>query len=282
MSTGSEIPPGHMAQLGDGRPISATLGVFPLLRELEKGKLQVVGTGFYITRYGLFLSARHVFDHITGAKNPSAENFRIFHHTGDQIHIRHVKRFTISNHADIALGEADNFSEQYPDNPLSNLRAKLTLETPTIGEKLITFAYPRNALLDFTNKSEPIEIFASRFEGTFEGIIDPGKYDPHQIERYQSSIPLEGGCSGGPIFDESGRVVAIAHSSLDFGDGDQEGVATSTLIPIRHGLHLGFHGLSVPKVSWEFCQIPPNLHAATLSVRDIAEFGHVEFDPPLG
>ncbi len=118
---------GHKAFLGDGTEISATLGVVPILRELEKGKLQVIGTGFYITRYGLFLTARHVFDHIIRARDPSSQSLRVLHDTGENIHIRSVTKISIADQADIALGQANNFLAKFPDNPLTNFRAKLTL-----------------------------------------------------------------------------------------------------------------------------------------------------------
>ncbi len=51
--------------------------------------------------------------------------------------------------------QADNFLTKFPNNPLTNIRPKMTLEVPKKGTRLITFAYPRNKLLDFTNKSEP-------------------------------------------------------------------------------------------------------------------------------
>ena len=103
-NTPKKIPRGHRALLGDGTEISATSGVVPILRELETGKLQVIGTGFYITRYGLLLSARHVFDDIIWAEAP----VRIFHHTGEIVHIRRLLRVSTADQADIALIETDN------------------------------------------------------------------------------------------------------------------------------------------------------------------------------
>src|SRR5688572_910708 len=50
----------HSARDGSGKPIEARSGVFPILLELRPGTLKVVGTAFYITRYGLFLTAAHV------------------------------------------------------------------------------------------------------------------------------------------------------------------------------------------------------------------------------
>jgi len=182
LPTPKDIPEGHKASLGDGTEISATKGVVPILRELEEGKLQVIGTGFYITRYGLFLSARHVFDDIIEAADPSSQRLRIFHDTGEEIHIRAVTKITVANQADIALGQADNFLAKFPDNPLLNVRAILTLEVPKTATKLITFAYPRNELLDFTDKNEPVPIFADRFEGEFVCVEDSPKYDKHRVE----------------------------------------------------------------------------------------------------
>ena len=114
MPTPKGIPRNHKALSGDGTEISATLGVVPILRELEVGKLRVIGTGFYITRYGLFLTARHVFDNIIEADDPSGQSLRIFHHTGDNFHIRHVTKISVADQADIALGQAAAASEPRP------------------------------------------------------------------------------------------------------------------------------------------------------------------------
>src|SRR5690349_10613451 len=44
-----------------GDPESA---ITPVFVQLEPGHLQVVGTGFYIARYGLFLTAKHVIEEL--------------------------------------------------------------------------------------------------------------------------------------------------------------------------------------------------------------------------
>ena len=270
------IPPNHQARRGDGGVVSATLGVFPILREIERGKLQVIGTGFYVTRYGLFLTARHVFDHIIESDRRLNQSLRILHDTGETLHIRSVTRFAYSHHADIALAEADNFISKLPDRPLGNLRPTLTLRPPKPGSTLAGFAYPRNALLDFTgDKRIAVEIFADRFEGQFEGIRDPGKYDPHLIEAYQATVPLEGGASGAPAFDAEGRVVGVAQSSLDFGTGEHKGAVTSFFTPIRHALDLGLDNLLLSDTIWEYQQIPESRKHDSLTLRDLIAFGHV-------
>ena len=45
---------------GDGKPVDPMTGVIPIIKEIEKGILQTIGTGFYIARYGLVMTAAHV------------------------------------------------------------------------------------------------------------------------------------------------------------------------------------------------------------------------------
>ena len=45
-----------------GRPIFPAGVVLPGLEEVGPGQLRVVGTGFYMTRYGLFATAKHVLE----------------------------------------------------------------------------------------------------------------------------------------------------------------------------------------------------------------------------
>lgn len=270
-----DIPEGHQAKLGDGTQISATQGVFPILHEIEEGKLQVIGTGFFITRYGLFLSARHVFDDFIESDEASRKSLRIFHHTGEHIHIRHILSISYNNVADIVVGYADNFATKLPQNPLSNIRAALTLDCPKPREKLVTFAYPRNFLLDFSTGDDPIHIFADQFRGEFVSLEQPSKYDEHGVELYQTSVPVEGGASGGPFFNQTGQVVGIARSSLEFKGSDHDGATSSLITPIRHCLGITVSPSYAPEISWEFQQIPPGSRATDLSIEELSTLGHL-------
>ena len=49
---------------GDGQPIEPGDGVVPILQEVGLKRLKVVGTGFYITRYGLVATAKHVIEEL--------------------------------------------------------------------------------------------------------------------------------------------------------------------------------------------------------------------------
>jgi hypothetical protein len=94
-------------------------------------------------------------------------------------------------------------------------------------------------------------------------------------------MPLEGGCSGSPIFDPVGRVIPIATASMEFQGGEHEGSIASRLTPIRHCLHLEFEQLSIPYSSWEFSQIPPENRGGKMSIKLAAKYGHVDFNPSI-
>jgi len=211
MPKSGTLPENHQARDGNGNIISATEGIFPICEEIEKGKLRVIGTGFYITRYGLFMTARHVFDSLIRSPSQKDYTLRIFHDTGSELHIRNVRRFCYSHHADLALGEADNEIERFPENPIQSRRAPMTTRIPTMGEKLATFAFPRNHLLDFTgDRTRPVQMFADTYRGEFTCVQEPGKYDSAQIARYQTTVVLESGASGAPVFDVRGKTCAVA------------------------------------------------------------------------
>lgn len=270
-----DIPLQHQARTGDGRTISATQGIVPICIELSSGQLQVVGTGFYITRYGLFLTARHVFDHVIQSRDPGAHTIRVFHDTGTHIHIRHVRRFCWSHEADVALGEADNFIDRYPADPLVSLRGRITFDVPREGEPLVLFAYPRNHLLDLTEKSKPVPLFADRFDGRFVGIRAPGNSPSNKVELFQTTIQIEGGASGGPVFNENSDIVGIARSSFDFGVVEDEPVSFVT--PLRHCAALNLESLQLLPSYWEHQQLPENHKAGPHSFEDLIKYGHIDF-----
>ena len=56
------------ARTGDGRPINPGVGVIPIMKEVTRGKLAIIGTGFYVARYGLFLTAQHVLEDLVDWK----------------------------------------------------------------------------------------------------------------------------------------------------------------------------------------------------------------------
>jgi len=53
---------------GTGGALSPLVGVVPVLKRIGDRRYAVVGTGFFVTRYGLFVTAKHVVSDITNSK----------------------------------------------------------------------------------------------------------------------------------------------------------------------------------------------------------------------
>jgi hypothetical protein len=247
------VPPS--ARDGDGKSIDPGTGVFPILKELEPGLVNVVGTGFYISRYGLFLTAKHVLLDAfkDGAQTHSLLTVHVNDHL-DTLHIRRLLRFCASDKFDLALGVLENFSAQCPENPLCNRRCILTTEPPPLGSRVVTFAYPENRRVDF-RIDDPAIIKRDYFVGKLlEHVISnpPGEYARIPAPFYKSDVVVKGGASGGPVFDKKGRVFAVNSASMEL-----ENEHLSWLTRINEALHLNFPvaSLSIPSSSWEHRQL---------------------------
>jgi hypothetical protein len=110
-----------LARTGDARSIEPGAGIVPILKELPGKRLKVIGAGLYVTRYGLFVTARHVLEELVNWGAMTLGIVYVLHLSGDAaVHLRRVRSVGLLNSADIAIGQADNYLEKFPENPLSN------------------------------------------------------------------------------------------------------------------------------------------------------------------
>jgi hypothetical protein len=252
-----------------------------LLKELEPGKLAVVGTGFYITRYGLFLTAGHVLSDLADLDTQTFGTAYVFHLAGeDAVHIRRIRRVSFFHGADLAIGQADNFLERFSGRPLVNLRAGLSVETPTPGAPLTTYAYPENKILDFTRDDADRTITADFFDGSFLRCVGPTENPFLPYPHLETTIEIRSGASGGPVF-ERGRVVGVNCRGWDFRGGEHEGDNLSCVVPISAALPLEVKLDQLPPDSWEYAQIPESRRDRALTVRELGAYGHVQFEPGI-
>lgn len=86
-----------------------------MLKETEPGKLKVVGTGFYLTCYGLFVSAGHVLEDLVDRENNKVATANICHSEPEEVHLRQILRISVFNELDIGIGQADHYADRFPD-----------------------------------------------------------------------------------------------------------------------------------------------------------------------
>lgn len=262
---------------GDGTPIPPGAGVVPILKQVGDHQLKVVGTGFFLTRYGLFATARHVLDDLADYDAKTmATSFVLQDDPSGALLLRRIVGISVSNTADVGVGQAENGVGGPGDLGPPNLRGPLSLVRPTVGEALKSYAYPENALLDFNDLDNPPTLRGDYVDGKFLSQIDSASRPFIPYAHYETSLEIRSGASGCPIFNSTGRIVGIACRGWDFRGGAHAGDNLSSVLPVTQLLPLELGCLRIPDVSWEFSQIPPSRRTSTLTFAELITYGHVD------
>ncbi len=270
------------AQDGAGNPIHPGEATIPIIKELEPGLLQIIGTGFYVARYGLVLTAQHVVEPLIQiVNNQLGPSFVLHLAEKDKCHLRKVLRAHFLKEFDLAILQVNNFLDEFPEKPLMNLRAPLSLQIPEPGSEVITYAYPENKVLDFTAKENIPVIKGDYFEGRFIKIVEKDDNPSLPYPHFETTIKLKSGASGGPVFDDKGRVIGVNCRGWDFGDSISDSENLSSIVPIHYLLPLKLELVQLPPTSWEKKQIPEARNNDYVTIEDLAYFGHILFSPSL-
>jgi trypsin-like peptidase len=259
---------------GDGQPIEPGDGIVPIVRELTVGRLKVVGTGFYITRYGVVATAKHVIEDLAASAD-AVSGFVLHLGPVNTIYMRRIRRAHLLKAADVGVLQADNYVDSYPNDALRNKRGRLSTRMPLPGESLITYAYPENAILEFGTPGNIPVIRGDYFGGRFLRFVSPSEHPFLPFPYFESTIEIRSGASGGPVFNPSGNIVGINCRGWDFRGGEHEGIPLSYIVPIGFLLDLLIDPFMIPANSWEARQIPPALTGQSLSIEDLSRLGHV-------
>ncbi len=238
--------------------------IFPILKE-EPGaaRSRLVGTGCFISTVGHFVTAKHV---VFDVWDPEKQRQRAFLHAlhfvePEKYLVRHITRVSFHNTADVAVGKMDYHVVNRTGKPLRNRVPRFTLEVPRYESEVVTFAYPESDAHFWPGSR-------SRFVAKFYSgrLLEHSEQARDQVlvswPHYVTSIDLLGGASGGPAFDEQGRVFGINCV------GGLQGL--SYLGRVAELLPLG-----VPEwPPWPRPDPDP-------TVLDLAVGGKIVFDPPL-
>jgi hypothetical protein len=252
------------------------------MKEVGHKRLSIIGTGFYITRYGLLVTAKHVLEDLMAEDDASLVSSYVCHLAPENaIHLRPIRKAHLLRKADIGIAQADNFLDSFPANPLQNLRATLSTQLPSVGSPLTTYAYPENEVLDFGLENQVPVIAGDYFLGGFLRFVKEPEHPFLRFPYFETTVEIRSGASGGPVFDAKGRVIGVNCRGWDFRGGEHEGNPLSYIVPIGNMLDIDVDPFMIPAVSWEAEQIPDSRSGCTLNGRELAEYGHVLFEPPL-
>lgn len=199
-----------VAQDRNGNSIDPHTVIFPILKEVGKNKNRLVGTGFFITKIGHFVTAKHVIldviDVVTGKQHAPIHAAHFVE--GTKVLVRHITNVSVSNDSDVAVGKMDYHVIDATGDPLMNKVPRFTTEAPDLGTPVCTFAYPESDAV--FEKGKPATFRPKYYEGSMVEHSEEPR-DPHLVSwpHYRTSITLFGGASGGPAFDSKGRVFGV-------------------------------------------------------------------------
>jgi hypothetical protein len=145
------------------------------------------------------------------------------------------------------------------------------MRIPSPGESLVTFAYPENAILDFTQKEEIPTIRGDFYEGKLLRYVPVSDNPSIPYPHFETSIKLKSGSSGGPVFC-GGKVIGVNCRGWDFHEDDENG-NLSYIVPVSHLVSAKVELNQLPNPSWERDQIKNTKEK--YSIIELAECGHI-------
>ncbi len=243
----------------NGNDVDPKEAIFPILKHEEDGSVKMLGTGFFVTTLGFFISAKHVLEDVLDSKGNVKGGLSIIQFC-DNLKFCHrpVMACSIHGAADVAIGICAPMKHKITGEPLFNKVLTLSISSPRIGENVWTYAYPGTTVSQLENLE--IKYHAKFYAGMVEEYYPKGRDRvilPYPC--YRTSIVLHGGSSGGPVFGENKKVFGV--NSTDF-EGDMD---ISYISRIQDSLDLRIKDVLMPEDN----------EPSEICLRDLIAINHV-------
>jgi len=237
------------------------IGIAPIYKVSFQGEPELIGTGFWVTTRGHFVTAKHVIDDNIGADGVDRGMIYAICMTPDrQFHPRPLRCTYRHEIFDLALSETigpDGPEDPDDANTVVTWPVALTLNELKAGDRVHTHAFVSgnqpffagkepgqttsefNATMAVPNLNIVYDLhFRTRRESGRVGEVFPKMRDKVMLSFpcFQSEMPIYGANSGGPVFDDHGRVCGVNCSGY-------EGTDISFHTPISSVIELRVPGI---------------------------------------
>jgi Trypsin-like peptidase domain len=254
-----------VAQTPDGSNVDPHTVIFPILVQEAEGVMRLVGTGFFLTKIGHFITAKHIFEEAFDFER--GEQLRPIHALhfvrGSEVLVRSITKVSFTKNNDLAVGRMDYHVHAETGKPVYNRVPRFTLGHPAPGMNVVTYAYPESSRLyrrgDYSSAFRP-KYYCGKFVAYRPSGLGLAKW-PH----FEMELDIKSGASGGPAFDRSGRVFGVNSSG---GSGELEGIGRLSCVQALLDLEV-----------YDF----PHQHqgVGNYTVLELVRAGSIIFDPPL-
>jgi V8-like Glu-specific endopeptidase len=197
----------------NGQKCCPTNATFPILKQLENDHWQLIGTGFFITNNGVFLTAKHVLRDVLDNSRKQTHPIAAFLFPTTGIYqIRPILKGFFNAEGDVAAGIITNTSHE--EKKLENPFYGLSLTPMKVGGKIHTFAYPETI-----HNGNEIVFHGNYYAGEVKEYLPEGR-DKTMLPNscYQTTMNIRGGASGGPVFNTHGVVIGINSTGFENND----------------------------------------------------------------
>lgn len=184
--------------------------VFPLVTSRD-GERAFIGTGFFIAKFGLFMTAKHVLEEVTDKGKICANLYALqFPPNRKEILRRRVVWMAWNNDSDVGVGVCENAYFKGTTETIVNPIVTLSLREGRPGETVITYAHPDTHVVP-----DEIHMTPRFYQGKIVEYYRNGRDRvKHPAPCYQTSMTIHGGSSGGPVFNHLGHVIGVNSSSF--------------------------------------------------------------------
>ena len=179
--------------------------LYPKLnKSIKNGEWAVNGSGVIISKSGHIITNNHVID--------DADDIEVEFILDNEVQKFNAEIIQVDKTNDLAIIKIVDVNFDGIDSPPYNFKTR----SSDVGTKVYAFGYPM-----------ALSIMGKEIKVT-DGIISSKTGYDGDITTYQISAPIQGGNSGGPLFDDKGNFIGINSSGINKKLADNVGYSIKT------------------------------------------------------